>query len=178
VFAISKTARIKTYIGIGTNVGDRVRYIKEAISRLRQLEAFTLTRVSPFYETDPVGGVAQGPFLNGVIEGRSHTSPEALLAILQGIEKELGRIQRERWGAREIDLDLLMYGDLVIDEPGLILPHPRLHERSFVLVPLSALCETLCHPKLKKTVKELLTECPDRENHPKPYPIEVMHEAI
>lgn len=177
--AVSKTPRVKTYIGLGSNVGDRVQYLRRALERIRRIENFAVIRISPFYETDPVGVADQGPFLNGVVEGESGLSPEFLLAMLQAIERELGRVKRERWGPREIDLDLLFYGDLVVEEPGLILPHPRLHERTFVLVPLANLCETFWHPKLKKTVKELLAEhFSSHARYPKPYPVEVAGETV
>ncbi len=177
--ALSKTARVRTFIGLGTNVGDREKHLKRTIQFLREMQGFRLKRISRFYETEPVGVRDQRPFLNGVVEGESSLTPEALLTALKTIEHEVGRTPRERWGPREIDLDLLFYGDLVVEEPSLILPHPRLHERIFVLLPLSELCETLFHPKLKKSIKELLAECVSTDARPpRPYPLEVTVEKV
>lgn len=176
--SVSETPWVVAYIALGSNVGNRVGFLQGAIRHLRRPD-FITTKISSFYETEPVGFTAQEPFLNGVLEGKTILSPKALFETLQKIERDVGRIQRKRWGPREIDLDLLFYGEEVIEEPSFSIPHPRLHERDFVLLPLSELCPDFKHPKLKKTVRELLTECHLFDaSHPKPYPVEVRSGAV
>jgi 2-amino-4-hydroxy-6-hydroxymethyldihydropteridine diphosphokinase len=119
------------YIGVGANLGDREATIRAALAALPGVVA-----VSELRETEPVGLVDQPQFLNGAVALETELGPRELLETLLGIERELGRERRERWGPRTIDLDLLLYGDETIDEPGLTVPHPRLHERRFVLEPL------------------------------------------
>lgn len=121
------------YIGIGSNLGDRQKNIDLAIEHLRNTPLIVVEKVSSIYETDPVGGVPQGKFLNGVMRIKTALSPRALLTRLKEIERALGRTETVRFGPRLIDLDILTYGDLDIDEEGLTIPHPRMHEREFVL---------------------------------------------
>ena len=121
------------YIGIGSNLGQRHRTISRAIGRIEDNPDIVLKRVSTIYETDPVGDIAQGKFLNGVLEIETSLSPEALLAELGGIEEALGRERAVKNGPRTIDLDILYYGDEIINDDGLIVPHPRINEREFVL---------------------------------------------
>jgi 2-amino-4-hydroxy-6-hydroxymethyldihydropteridine diphosphokinase len=122
----------EAFIGLGSNVGDRLGYLRRAVSALRALGE---VRVSSVYETDPVGP-PQDPFLNAVASLETVLAPHDLLVALKKIEADLGRIPRERWGPREIDLDLLLYGDETIDAPDLTVPHPEMTKRGFVLVPL------------------------------------------
>jgi len=121
------------YIGIGSNLGDRQKNIDLAIENLRSTSSIVVEKISSIYETDPVGGPPQGKFLNGVIRIKTALSPKELLAILKEIEKSLGRRQAVRFGPRVIDLDILTYGDIRINEENLIIPHPRMNEREFVL---------------------------------------------
>ena len=121
----------RAYVGVGANLGDREATIRAAISALPGVVA-----VSALRETEPVGVVDQPPFLNGAVALETELASGELLDALLAIERELGRERRERWGPRTIDLDLLLYGDETIDEPGLTVPHPRLHERRFALEPL------------------------------------------
>lgn len=121
-------------IGLGSNLGDRAQLIDEAVGRIAALG--TVVARSALYETAPVGGPEQGPFLNAVVLLDTDLAPRPLLDELLAAEKAMGRERTERWGPRLIDLDLLLYGDATIDEPGLTLPHPRLTERRFVLDPL------------------------------------------
>jgi 2-amino-4-hydroxy-6-hydroxymethyldihydropteridine diphosphokinase len=124
----------RAYIGVGSNLGDRETTIRAAIQALPGVAA-----VSALRETDPVGPVEQPTFLNGAVAVETELSPRELLDLLLAVERDLGRERRERWGPRTIDLDLLLYGDRVVDEPGLSIPHPRLHERRFALEPLAEL---------------------------------------
>jgi 2-amino-4-hydroxy-6-hydroxymethyldihydropteridine diphosphokinase len=146
---------VLAYVGLGSNLGDRALYLLEALSRLSRLPETRLRRVSPLYETDPVGP-PQPRYLNLVAEVETQLPPRELLQGLLAIEKALGRERRERWGPRTIDLDLLLYGELVLEEEGLEVPHPRLHQRAFVLVPLCDLVPQGRHPRLGRTFAELL----------------------
>jgi 2-amino-4-hydroxy-6-hydroxymethyldihydropteridine diphosphokinase len=140
------------YIGLGANVGDREATIEAALAALPGLVA-----VSRLRETDPVGVVDQPAFLNGVARLETELAPRRLLETLLAIERSLGRERRERWGPRTIDLDLLLSGSEVLDEPALTVPHPRLHERRFVLEPLAELDPGLVVPG-RGPVGELLSK--------------------
>jgi 2-amino-4-hydroxy-6-hydroxymethyldihydropteridine diphosphokinase len=152
---------VRAYIAIGSNLGDRARHCDAAEAALAHLPESRLLRCSPRLETAPAEGVAGGAFLNGAAELETALAPRALLAALQAIEAALGRPPRHLRGlARPIDLDLLLYGDLRLEEPDLILPHPRMAERRFVLEPLAALAPTLRHPALGLTIAALLARLP------------------
>jgi 2-amino-4-hydroxy-6-hydroxymethyldihydropteridine diphosphokinase len=142
----------RAYVGLGANLGDREATIGAAVAALPGVVA-----VSRLRETEPVGVVGQPPFLNGAVLLETDLPPRELLGRLLAIERELGRERRERWGPRTIDLDLLLYGDVVVDEPGLTVPHPRLHERRFALEPLAELDPALEVPG-RGGVRELLAE--------------------
>jgi 2-amino-4-hydroxy-6-hydroxymethyldihydropteridine diphosphokinase len=131
----------RAYIGVGANLGDREATIRAALAALPGVVG-----ISDLRETDPVGVVDQPPFLNGAAALETDFSPRELLDALLAVERELGRERRERWGPRTIDLDLLLYGEETIDEPGLTIPHPRLHERRFALEPLLDLDPELAIP--------------------------------
>ncbi len=144
------------YIALGSNLGDRREYLERALQALRQSAGIVVTRVSPVYETEPVGGPAgQGRYLNAAAELTTDLGARQLMAALLAIEQGLGRVRAERDGPRTIDLDLLLYDQQVIDEPGLKVPHPRLHERSFVLRPLADIAPYAVHPVIGKTIAEL-----------------------
>ena len=127
------------FVGIGSNLGDRETNLGRALDLLAAEDGIEIAAVSEIRETEPVGPVEQGPFLNGAARVETSLAPRALLACLLAVENRLGRVREERWGPRTIDLDLLLYGDEQIDEPGLSVPHPRLHERRFALEPLADL---------------------------------------
>ena len=129
------------YVGLGSNLGDREATILAAVAALRGVVA-----VSQLRETDPVGVIEQPAFLNGAIAVETELSPRELLDSLLAVERELGRERRERWGPRTIDLDLLLYGTETLEEPGLTVPHPHLHERRFALEPLAELDPDLVVP--------------------------------
>jgi 2-amino-4-hydroxy-6-hydroxymethyldihydropteridine diphosphokinase len=152
------------YIGFGSNVGDRVDFCDRAVTLLSLLPHSQLTGVSLLYETEPVqDGANPGDqwFLNGVVRFETTMSPRNLLELMREIEHSLGRDEDTRSGPRTIDLDILFYGQRVIDEPGLTIPHPRLHQRRFVLMPLSELDPLLVHPTRHRTVNQMLAETDD-----------------
>ena len=136
------------FVGIGSNLGDRESNLRRAIELLSAEDGVEVVAVSEIRETDPVGPVEQGPFLNGAVEVETSLGPHELLDRLLSVENGLGRVRSERWGPRTIDLDLLLYGSERVDEAGLTVPHPRLHERRFVLEPLADLDPTLEIPGL------------------------------
>jgi 2-amino-4-hydroxy-6-hydroxymethyldihydropteridine diphosphokinase len=154
-----KESTTTAYIGLGANLGEREVKIRRAVDSLAAADELRLVAVSELRETDPVGYEDQPKFLNGVAVVETTVSARDLLARLLGIERELGRdrASSERWGPRAIDLDLLLYGARVINEPGLRVPHPRLHERRFVLEPLAEVAPGLVVPG-RGRVSDLLAE--------------------
>ncbi|MFP4105303.1 MAG: 2-amino-4-hydroxy-6-hydroxymethyldihydropteridine diphosphokinase [Phycisphaerae bacterium] len=150
---------VRAYIAIGGNLGDRYKTLRAAVDRLDESAGVRVRRVSTFIETDPVGGPArQGRYLNAAAEIETTLSPEHLLETLQQIEAEMGRNRttEPRWGARTCDLDILLYDDRVVDEPGLTIPHPRMHQRLFVIEPLAEIAPHAIHPVLKQSVQQIL----------------------
>ena len=129
----------RAYIGLGANLGDRDATLERATTLLKAVEGVEVIAVSEFRETDPVGVIDQPRFLNGAAAVETTLSTRELLDALLGIERALGRVRGERWGPRTVDLDLLLFGDEIVDAPGLRVPHPRLHERRFALGPLAEL---------------------------------------
>jgi 2-amino-4-hydroxy-6-hydroxymethyldihydropteridine diphosphokinase len=145
------------YVGIGSNRGGRLRHCEEAVAGLGRLPGTRLVAVSPFYETPPEDGAGPGWFVNGVAVLETELAPEALLAALQRLEEGAGRPAERALGKdRTLDLDLLLYDDLVREGPSLTVPHPRMHRRRFVLEPLCAVAPDVLHPALGRPVRELL----------------------
>jgi 2-amino-4-hydroxy-6-hydroxymethyldihydropteridine diphosphokinase len=151
---------VRAHVGLGANLGDRERTIGRAVELLAATPGIGVVAVSTLRETEPWGPVAQPLYLNGVAELETELEPRALLGALLDVERMLGRVRTgERFGPRVIDLDLLLYGDLVVDEPGLVVPHPRLHERRFALEPLAELAPGAVVPG-RGPVGELLRSLP------------------
>lgn len=147
------------YLGLGSNVGDTKEHITQATIALKKL-AEPLT-VAEYYLSKPVGYSNQASFLNTVVKGTTNLSPSALLFAIKTLEKNLGRKYRFRWGPREIDIDILLYDQLVLDTEALSIPHPRMHEREFVLKPLEDLAPDYVHPVFQRSVRELLSALPE-----------------
>ncbi|MGH3136866.1 MAG: 2-amino-4-hydroxy-6-hydroxymethyldihydropteridine diphosphokinase [Gaiellaceae bacterium] len=136
----------RAYVGLGANLGNREETLEHAVALLEAAVRVDVIAVSELRETDPVGVVDQPRFLNGAAAVETTLSARELLDTLLAIERSLGRVRVERWGPRTVDLDLLVYGDEIVDEPGLRVPHPRLHERRFALEPLVELDPELVIP--------------------------------
>ena len=147
----------RVFVGLGSNEGDRLELISRAARAIGDIPGVCLRQMATIIETDPIGP-PQPRYLNTVIELETSLAPEALLSALQDIERRLGRVKSvQRWGPRPIDLDLLLYDDRILGAPNLLIPHPRLHDRRFVLEPLAQLAPDLAHPVLKRTIADLLT---------------------
>lgn len=134
------------YLGLGSNLGDREGHLQRAVAILTATEGIEVERLSSWYETAPVGKTGQGWFLNGVARIKTSMHPRELLSTVLAIEQRLGRVRRERWGPRNIDIDILLYDDLTVNEPDLQSPHPRMQERAFVLIPLAEIAPDLILP--------------------------------
>ncbi|MDQ1534907.1 MAG: 2-amino-4-hydroxy-6-hydroxymethyldihydropteridine diphosphokinase [Actinomycetota bacterium] len=130
------TASARAYLALGSNLGDRARQLQTAVDSLAAAPKVTVVAASSVYETDPVGGPEQGRFLNAVVALDTELAPRELLAVAQSLEADAGRVRVERWGPRTLDVDVLLVGDAVVAEPDLVVPHPRMWERGFVLAPL------------------------------------------
>lgn len=147
-----------SYIGLGSNLGDRQNNITEAVEKLSKIG---ITTCSPIYETEPFGYADQPWFLNAIVKLETELSTEALFEHTSSIEKELGKNTPFKNGPRTIDIDILLFDDLVLEHEDLTIPHPHMHERNTVLVPLHDIAPNVIHPKLHKTIKELLESSSD-----------------
>lgn len=143
------------YIGIGSNIGHKIDNCRKAISLMGQLEGCFVRLQSPFYRTEPVGVEGQDTFVNGVVCVDTDLSAASLLKQLLKIETDMGRVRLKKWDARVIDLDILLFGSSIINKPDLIVPHPLMHLRRFVLTPLLQIAPDLVHPILGKSIREL-----------------------
>ncbi len=151
------------YISLGSNMGNRESYLEKAINILGSHGKIEIIKRSSIYETDPVGFTEQGKFLNMVIEIHTSLRPETLLQQCLQVEIDLGREREFKWGPRIIDLDILLYHQESIESENLLIPHPRMQERAFVLIPLIELAPTIEHPVLKAPFIQFLDEIPDKE---------------
>jgi len=151
----------RAFLGFGGNLGDPLTHFRDARKQLDSHPRIKVISTSSLYRTPPIGGpTGQPDYLNSVIEIETGLSAPDLLQLCFQLEDHAGRIRNQRWEARTLDIDLLLVGDLIMDAPHLILPHPRLHQRHFVLLPLNDLSPQLRHPFLNKTVTELLGALP------------------
>lgn len=145
----------RVFIAIGSNLGDREENLKEAIRLAEAGGGLSVVRVSSFYESEPWGVTEQPRFVNAVFEARTSLSARGLLRYLKEIEKKMGRAPAEKWGPRLIDMDIIFYGNMVIKEDDFEVPHPRAHERSFVMIPLVEIAPDVAHPVLRRTASEI-----------------------
>lgn len=152
---------IQAAIALGSNLGHSEQILTNAITVIDQRPGVLVSARSHFYKTAPVGP-PQPDYVNACITVETNLSARALLQRLLSIEGQFGRIRKERWGARSLDLDLIFYGDRIIDAPKLSVPHPRLHERAFVLIPLMDIAPQWQHPVMKRTVKQLTEQLSDQ----------------
>ncbi len=146
------------YIGLGSNLDDPAAQLDEARRRLSLVEGLEITRISSYYATPPVGVIDQPWFINAVAAIRTRLSPEGLLDALLQVENDMGRIRKQRWGPRLVDLDLLLYNNIVVNTPRLLVPHPEMPNRGFVLLPLAEIAPQALHPVRQKTAVQLLAE--------------------
>lgn len=152
------------YIGIGSNLGDSIKNCTEAIKRIDEIPGCTVIDSSPFYSTEPVGVEGHEWYVNSVISVMTDMPPLELMKNLLSVERGMGRKRNgSRWGPREIDLDILLYGEEVIEEDDLTVPHPLMHDRRFVMAPITAIDPDLIHPVLGKSMKDILMEIPEDE---------------
>jgi 2-amino-4-hydroxy-6-hydroxymethyldihydropteridine diphosphokinase len=153
---MSSPQSITAYIAIGANLGEREKTMRRALAMLDETDGVRVARVSSFIENPAVGGPADSPaFLNGVAEVQTTFSPEALLDRLLEIEQQLGRVRREKWEPRAIDLDVILFGDQIVNTDRLTIPHPLMHERQFVLEPLAEIAPEVVHPILNENAAQL-----------------------
>jgi len=155
------TEAVTVYLGLGSNMGNRQGNLDRALELLSQ--RLRVGQVSSVYDTEPVGNINQPRFLNLVCQVSTRLAPMELLTLVKGIEIKLGRPSGSSNGPRPIDIDILFYGDQVMENPKLVIPHPRFTERAFVLIPLAEIAPDLVHPVSSKTVKELLTSISEKQ---------------
>ena len=154
--AITETKPVLAYLGLGANLGDPAAQLRRALAELAALEEVEVVQVSGFYLNPPLGPPDQPWYINAVAQLRTRLTPEELLRSLHCLEAALGRVRGERWGPRVIDLDLLLHDGEIINTPDLVLPHPEMHRRAFVLVPLAEIAPAAWHPVLQQSAAQLL----------------------
>lgn len=153
----------QAFLSLGTNMGDRLANLQEGLRLLRSHAAVTVAKLSSIYETEPVGYTEQPAFLNMAVQVSTSLSAEELLDLCLSIEQEIGRVREFRWGPRIIDLDILLYNQDNIESEKLIIPHPRMHERAFVLVPLIEIDPAICFPGSNRPLEEALSSIQERK---------------
>lgn len=147
----------EVYLALGSNLGDRAENIRSALNVLNERADVDVLARSSLYETEPVGVTEQAKFINAATRIRTSLSPRALLKLVKSMEKALGRVKTVRWGPRIIDIDILLYDDLILSERSLKIPHPEMKERPFVMVPLSEIGHDVVHPLTGKTISEMVS---------------------
>jgi 2-amino-4-hydroxy-6-hydroxymethyldihydropteridine diphosphokinase len=155
------TLGVISFVGVGSNLGDPAARCAEAVCRISQVSRVKVLRQSSLYRTEPVGFEEQGWFINSVVEIRTALNPHELLKVLQRIEDTMGRVRGPKWGPRIIDLDILLYGQEVIEENELVIPHPDLHKRRFVLGPLFEIASYVIHPAFGVSIRGLMERLDD-----------------
>lgn len=156
--------KVTAYLGLGANLGDRKNQLDQAIEQLNHTKGIRIEKISSLYETAPIGYVDQPPFYNQVVKIQTSLSSDDLLENLLRIEQELYRVRTFRWGPRTIDIDLLLYEDCIINRANLIVPHPRMTERAFVLIPLLEIAGDLVIPGTGKKISRWISELPGRQD--------------
>ncbi len=151
------------YLSLGSNIGEKIYYINQAISMINKIDGTNITAISSIYNTPPIGYTEQDFFLNCAVEIMTTLTPIQLLHQIQSIEKTLGRERTIKWGPRSIDIDIIFFDQLIINEPDIQIPHPHLQDRAFVMLPLNDINSEFLHPYYKKTVRELLSQLPTEE---------------
>jgi len=152
-------SRYEVYLGLGSNVGPREKFLASGVAAIKNLPDSRIVWVSPVYETEPYGKKDQPSFLNAAMQLETSLSPDDLFVRLKDIERKAGRVGGERWGPRELDLDILIYDGLVFDKDNLRVPHPDMEHRTFVLIPLRDIAPDLVHPVTGLTVTEMAQQC-------------------
>lgn len=148
---------VQAYLGLGSNIGDREQQLREAIDILNNYQYITVIQESPIYETAPVGYTEQPNFLNLCVEVSTALTPHELLERCLQTEQQLHRVRKERWGPRTLDVDILLYDDKIIDDSDLTVPHPRMVERAFVLIPLNDIAPDVVEPRSEKKISDLVS---------------------
>ncbi len=159
---MKKIIKNKVYLGLGTNVGNKKNNLKKTVSKFYENKNFTNIKISSVYETKPYGDIDQDNFLNAVIYLETNYLLHELFVYTKNLEKDIGRKKRKNWGPREIDIDILLYNDLIFNDDKITIPHADLLNRDFVLVPLLEIDETIIHPKEKKEIKQFLSKLTDQ----------------
>lgn len=152
----------KSYLGLGSNIGDRISFIEKAYREINNIQDTKIINKSSLYETEPWGEIKQDDFLNSVTEIDTNLDSASLLKELKNIEKKIGRNKTNKWAEREIDIDLLFYGNEIIENEFMNVPHLQIENRKFVLLPMSEIAPDFIHPVLKKSIAVLLNETPDK----------------
>ncbi len=149
------------YLGIGSNLGNPVQQCRDALREISSLKNVQVLRRSSLYRTQPVGNTDQDWFVNGVLEVRTAFTAQQLLKALQWVEQALGRVRKEKWGPRTIDIDILLFGQEIVESGDLVIPHPEMHKRRFVLVPINEIAPYVIHPRYGVSMKGLLDRLED-----------------
>jgi len=156
-----KPEEIFVVLAFGSNIGNRRKNISRAISLLQESNLLNSSKISSFYETEPVGVKNQDWYINAAVTGTTTMPLNNLMELCKSIEYSIGRKSRDRWAPREIDIDIIFYGDMTLETTNLTVPHTSMHERKFVLQPVAEIAGSVLHPKFKKTINQLLEECND-----------------